>query len=145
MKMMTKFIVFILFGLAPVLAQGSGQKVTLNFVPSETNVGFTLGDVLHTVHGLFSLKSGQIHFDPVSNAISGRIVVDAASGDSGSVARDRKMNKEILESASYSEVSFQPDRVEGKVLRPGPRRCRFTACSASTAPSTRSRCQPRSS
>jgi polyisoprenoid-binding protein YceI len=119
MKMMTKFIVFILLGLAPALAQGSGQEVTLNFVPSETNVGFTLGDVLHSVHGIFSLKSGQIHFDPVSNAISGKIVIDAASGDSGSVARDRKMNKEILESAGYSEVSFQPDRVEGKVLSTG--------------------------
>lgn len=115
MKMMTKFTLFILFGLAPALAQGLGQEVTLNFVPSETTVGFTLGDVLHSVHGIFSLRSGQIHFDPANNAI----IVDAASGNSGSAARDQKMNKEILDSAGYSEVSFQPDRVEGKVLSPG--------------------------
>ena len=46
----------------------------------------------------------------------GEIVVDAASGNSGSGARDRKMHKEVLESAQYSEITFRPDRVEGKVL-----------------------------
>jgi hypothetical protein len=29
------------------------------------------------------------------------------------------MHKEILESARYSEVTFRPDRVDGKVLAPG--------------------------
>ena len=45
----------------------------------------------------------------------GSIVVDAGSGDSGSGMRDRKMNKEVLESARYPEIAFRPDRIEGAV------------------------------
>ena len=119
MKMMTKLILPVLLGLAAALARGQAQEATLNFVPAQTTVNFTLGDVLHTVHGSFNLKFGQVHFAPASNAISGEIVVDAASGNSGSTTRDRKMHKEILESARYSELTFRPDRVEGRVLALG--------------------------
>ena len=109
--------VFIL--LAATLAWGQAQEATLNFDPAQTTVDFTLGDVLHTVHGSFRLKTGQVRFDPATNSISGEIVVDAPSGNSGSTGRDRKMHKEILESARYSEVTFRPDRVDGKVLASG--------------------------
>ena len=105
--------------LATMFAMGQAQEATLNFAPAQTTINFTLGDVLHTVHGSFNLKSGQIHFVPTSNAISGTIVVDASSGNSGSGARDRKMHRDILESSHYSDVIFLPDRVEGKVLATG--------------------------
>jgi polyisoprenoid-binding protein YceI len=82
-------------------------------------VDFTLGDVLHTVHGNFRLKTGQVRFDPATNSISGELVVDAPSGNSGSTGRDRKMHKEILQSVRYPEVTFRPDRVDGKVLASG--------------------------
>lgn len=119
MKMIIRRILPILLSLAATFALGQAQEATLNFVPAQTTINFTLGDVLHTVHGSFNLKSGQIHFVPASSAISGEIVVDATSGSSGSGARDRKMHKEILESARYSEVTFLPDRVEGKVQTAG--------------------------
>jgi polyisoprenoid-binding protein YceI len=102
--------------LVTTFAWGQAQEATLNFAPAQTTVDFTLGDVLHTVHGRFKLKAGQVRFVPASNAISGEIVVDAASGNSDNTSRDRKMHKEILESARYSEVIFRPDRVDGKVL-----------------------------
>ena len=111
---------FILLALlAATLAWGQAQEATLSFDPAHTTVDFTLGDVLHTVHGSFRLKTGQVRFDPATNSISGEIVVDAPSGNSGSTGRDRKMHKEILQSARYSEVTFRPDRVDGKVLTPG--------------------------
>jgi len=119
MKITIKLITRIFILLVATLAWGQAQEATLNFVPSQTTVNFTLGDVLHTVHGSFKLKAGQVRFAPASNAISGEIVVDAASGNSGSTGRDRKMHKEILESARYPEVTFRPDRVEGKVLALG--------------------------
>jgi polyisoprenoid-binding protein YceI len=119
MKITAKLIAPIFIFLVATLAWGQTQEATLNFVPAQSTVNFTLGDVLHTVHGSFKLKAGKIRFAPASNAISGEIVVDAASGNSDNPSRDRKMHKEILESARYSEVTFRPDQVEGKVLTLG--------------------------
>jgi polyisoprenoid-binding protein YceI len=119
MKITANLITSIFIFLVATLAWGQPQDATLNFVPAQTTVNFTLGDVLHTVHGSFKLRAGQIRFAPASNAISGEIVVDAASGNTENTSRDRKMHKEILESARYSEVTFRPDRVEGKVLALG--------------------------
>ena len=82
-------------------------------------MNFTLADVLHTVHGTFKLKRGALQFDPASGKLAGEIVVDAASGDSGSGMRDRKMHREVLESARYPEIAFHPDRVEGTVASQG--------------------------
>jgi polyisoprenoid-binding protein YceI len=102
-----------------IIAQTQPHEIALNFVPSKTSVDFTLGDVLHTVHGSFNLNHGAVHFDPASNKISGEILVDAASGHSGSDARDKKMEGEVLESARYPEIAFRPDRVEGRVANLG--------------------------
>ena len=119
MKTMTRRSIPVFFLLAAALAWGQAQEATLNFDPAQTTVAFTLGDVLHTVHGSFRLKTGQVRFDPATNSISGELVVDAPSGNSGSTGRDRKMHKEILQSVRYPEVIFRPDRVDGKVLASG--------------------------
>jgi polyisoprenoid-binding protein YceI len=95
------------------------QETVLQIDPALTKVGFTLADVLHTVHGTFSLKRGTIRFDPLSGKASGELVVDAASGNSGSPARDRRMNANILESERYPEIAFRPDHVQGRVAAEG--------------------------
>jgi polyisoprenoid-binding protein YceI len=95
------------------------QDLALHFTPADTKVEFTVGDVLHTVHGTFQLKRGEFHFAPDSGAASGDLVVDATSGASGSAARDRRMASEILESARFPEIVFRPDRVDGKVSAQG--------------------------
>ena len=105
----------ILWLTGAIIAQTQPHEISLNVVPAKTSVNFTLGDVLHTVHGSFNVKSGNVHFDPASNKISGEILVDAASGHSGSDGRDKKMHSEVLESARYPEIAFRPDRVEGRV------------------------------
>jgi polyisoprenoid-binding protein YceI len=87
--------------------------------PAGTKVEFTLGDVLHTVHGTFALKRANIRFDPATGQAAGEMVVDATSGASGSAARDRRMHKEILESARYPDIVFRPTRVEGRVAPQG--------------------------
>jgi polyisoprenoid-binding protein YceI len=86
--------------------------------PAQTSVKFTLGDVLHTVHGTFKLKQGTLQLQPPGK-MAGEIVVDAASGNSGSGMRDRKMHKEVLESTRYPEIHFRPDRFEGNVAGHG--------------------------
>lgn len=87
----------------------------MQFDPGTTKIEFTLGDVLHTVHGTFRLKSGSIHFNSASGEAGGRIVVDATSGDSGNRSRDKKMNREILQSDKYPEISFTPTKITGNV------------------------------
>jgi polyisoprenoid-binding protein YceI len=91
----------------------SAQELTLQLDPDQTTIRFTLGDVLHTVNGSFKLKSGTIHFNLASGTASGSVVVDVTSGDTGNKSRDRKMHKEILESAKYPEATFTPTRVSG--------------------------------
>ena len=87
--------------------------------PARTTIDFTLADVLHTVRGSFKLKRGSLKLDPASGTASGEIVVDVASGASGSGTRDRRMHKEILESARYPEAVFTPDRVTGSLAPQG--------------------------
>jgi polyisoprenoid-binding protein YceI len=96
----------------------TAQDAVYRVDPAQSSVKFTLGDVLHTVRGTFKLKQGGLQVEP-DGKVSGQIVVDAASGDSGSGMRDRKMNKEVLESARYPEIAFRPDRIDGAVASSG--------------------------
>ena len=110
--------VFCALVLAGSALRVSAQDAEYQLDPSQTSVKFTLGDVLHTVHGTFKLKQGSLQVEP-DGKISGQIVVDAGSGDSGSGIRDRKMNKEVLESASYPVIAFRPDRIQGALASSG--------------------------
>jgi polyisoprenoid-binding protein YceI len=108
----TLLIAFVVSGVAQ-------DAATFQLDPAQTSVRFTVGDVLHTVRGTFRLKRGSLAFEPAAGKISGEVVVDAGSGTSGSGIRDRKMNKEILESTLYPEIAFHPDRIEGAVASQG--------------------------
>jgi Uncharacterized conserved protein len=122
MKLISNNFLGLLCALAIVVAAfelpTAAQESEFQLDPAQTAVKFTLGDVLHTVHGTFKLKHGSLQVDPAGK-ISGEIIVDARSGDSGSGMRDRKMNKEVLESTRYPEIAFRPDRFEGKMALEG--------------------------
>ena len=95
------------------------QESVFTVDPSQSTVEFTLGASLHTVHGTFKLKSGEIHFDPAKGTASGAIVVDALSGESGNEGRDKKMHQEILETPKFLEIVFVPSRVRGTIAPQG--------------------------
>ncbi len=95
------------------------QETVLELDPAQTQIGFTLGDVLHTVHGMFKLRQGTISFNPATGQASGLVVADATSGDSGSHARDHKMHRDVLQSDQYPEITFVPQQVQGQVLLAG--------------------------
>jgi polyisoprenoid-binding protein YceI len=103
--------------LSPLSVCAEQLQVTLD--PAQTKIEWVLGDVLHTVHGTFRMRSGTILFDPKSGAASGTVLVDAGSGESGNQSRDKKMHKEILESQRYPEITFTPQRVIGNVVPNG--------------------------
>jgi len=101
-------------------APASASEVALTLDPTQSKVGYTVDTTLHTVHGTFNLKNGSIHFDPATGKASGEIIVFASSGESGNDSRDKRMHKEILETAKYPEVVFRPTQVEGNVASSGP-------------------------
>jgi polyisoprenoid-binding protein YceI len=92
----------------------SAQEMTLELDPANTNVEFTLSDVLHTVHGTFALKSGIIHFNPSKGSASGLVLVDVKSGQSGNSRRDRRMHEDILQSEQYPDATFTPAKMSGE-------------------------------
>jgi len=120
-----------LLGFAVVLSAAAAQHATqaaqtastneivLTVDPAQSTVHYTVSSSLHTVHGTFALKRGTLRFEPATGKANGEIVVDAASGQSGSDSRDKKMHKEVLESSRFTEIIFRPDRVEGTVQPQG--------------------------
>jgi len=97
----------------------TAQQRTLELDPAKTQIQWTLGDVLHTVHGVFQMRSGVISFDPTTGVASGAIIVDSGSGDSGTKARDKKMDHDVLQTEQYPEIAFYPKRVIGNVPSQG--------------------------
>jgi polyisoprenoid-binding protein YceI len=95
------------------------QQRTLYLDPGKTTVNFTLDAALHSVHGTFRIKQSALQFDSASGQISGEVLVDAKSGETGNGMRDRKMHKDVLESESYPEISFRPYGVEGMIANAG--------------------------
>jgi polyisoprenoid-binding protein YceI len=115
--------IFLSAAVAPPRVQPtppSTFEVVLTLDPAQSKVHYTVETTLHTVRGTFNLKSGSIHFDPATGRAGGEIVVFANSGESGNDSRDKRMYKEILETAKYPEVVFHPTQVEGNVASSGP-------------------------
>jgi len=99
--------------------QPPAREIILETDPSQSKVHWTLESTVHTVHGSFAFKKGNLQLDTSTGKASGEIIVDATSGNSGNDGRDRKMHKDVLESARFTEVIFRPDHVEGRIAPQG--------------------------
>jgi hypothetical protein len=92
-------------------AQNRGLKVVLD--PAQTEIHWTLGGALHTTHGTFKLKTGELFFNPATGVSEGEILVDATTGESGNATRDKRMHDEVLESNRYPAIFFHPSQIKG--------------------------------
>jgi polyisoprenoid-binding protein YceI len=99
--------------LLTISAKAQQSGIDLTFDPASTAIHWTLGAVLHTVHGTFRLKSGHVHLDLRTGEMTGLLVVDATSGESADSARDQKMHQSILESSRYPTITFRPVHIKG--------------------------------
>jgi polyisoprenoid-binding protein YceI len=97
--------------LAQTPARNKGFKVQLD--PVQTRIEWQLGG-LHTTHGTFKLKSGELVFNPATGVAEGEILVDATTGESGNADRDKKMHAEVLESNRYPAIFFHPSQLKGE-------------------------------
>ena len=95
------------------------HAVELQFDPAQSGATVSLSGNFHTVEGAFTLKRGAVKYDPATGKVAGEIVFDATSGKTGNDGRDRKMHKDVLESASFPEISFHPDRAGGALAASG--------------------------
>lgn len=102
-----------------MIGSGLAQPVHVKLDSGQTQINFVLGDVLHTVHGTFKLSDGDIWMDPGTGKAAGQILVRADTGDSGSRARDSRMNKNVLETSLFPTIKFMPDRLVGKFSQTG--------------------------
>jgi polyisoprenoid-binding protein YceI len=91
------------------------KRITVHLDPSETQIHWTLGDVVHTVRGTFALKGGVMTFDPKTGAADGEILVDLDSGNSGDDRRDRRMKQNVLETTTYPQAIFHPEKLSGSL------------------------------
>lgn len=95
------------------------SEITFGVDPAQSKVHWTLESTVHTVHGTFAFKNGSMQVDTSTGKVTGEIVVDATSGNSGNDGRDKKMHREVLESGKYSDIIFRPDRVAGRISQQG--------------------------
>jgi polyisoprenoid-binding protein YceI len=100
---------------APAVA----NEIVLNIDPAQSTVQYEVSSTVHTVHGTFAVKRGSLRVELGTGKAAGEIVVDATSGQSGNNSRDKKMNKEVLETARFTDIVFRPDHVEGAVQPQG--------------------------
>jgi polyisoprenoid-binding protein YceI len=110
---------FLLTFLFTAIECALAQQLTFRADLAQSHVEFTLGDVLHTVHGTFQLKDSTVQIDPTKGTASGAIIVDATSGNTGNDSRDHKMHKEILQSQKYPEIRFTLQKMEGALAPTG--------------------------
>ncbi len=109
-------LVPILLLLAP---RALAQHQTFHIDPRASAVDFSLGDVLHSVHGTFHVQSGSIDFERGTPKLSGSVVVATASGNSGNESRDHKMSTNILNAPQFPVASFAPQSYHGIMAATG--------------------------
>jgi polyisoprenoid-binding protein YceI len=103
------------FCIAPsALAQAPRSAITVHVDPARTQIRWTLTNWLHNVHGTFLLKGGVFTFDPATGVADGELLVDLDTGNSGNPRRDRVMKSSVLETTTYPEAIFHPEKVTGK-------------------------------
>ena len=99
---------------APAFAQ-KPAPIDISLDPASTHIHWTLNTNTHgAVHGTFKLKSGFFHIDPVTGDASGKIVIDATSGESGDPSRDKHMHSVVLESPKFPTITYRPTHFAGK-------------------------------
>lgn len=79
--------------------------------PAASRAGFELGATMHTVHGESRALSGDVKgtFEPDGSVrLEGRVLLAAASLDTGNSRRDRKMHEESFAVAGFPNIVFEP-------------------------------------
>ncbi len=110
--------------LATSAALAQHEKFTAD--PAKSTVSFTLGANDGAKHGTFYAQSASIEFDAKVHTIAGSVVVNAATGDSGSASRDKKMSKDVLDVQHFADITFAPKSYTGDLAATGDSKIQVT-------------------
>ena len=105
--------------LAVAASPSLGGELEINLDAASTSVAFTLGATLHTVHGEATVKSGSFLYQPESGTLTGQVVVDAATADTGNKKRDKKMHAKVLLSGGHPRIVLVAQRLDGELALDG--------------------------
>jgi polyisoprenoid-binding protein YceI len=95
------------------------QQLAVDFDKSASKINWTLGGNVHTVHGTFQLKQGHLNVDPSTGKVDGEFIIETASGESGDSSRDKKMQKDVLESDKFPEIRLKVTKLDGVMAPQG--------------------------
>jgi len=95
------------------------QQLAVDFDKAASKITWTLIGNVHTVHGTFQLKQGYLHVDTSTGKVDGEFVIDTASGQSGDSSRDKKMQKDVLESDKFPEIRLKVTKLDGVLASQG--------------------------
>lgn len=100
------------------------EAIRYRFDAARSMLRWELPATLHTVRGVAPRFEGSVQADSLPGGghdVRGRIVVDAASMNTGNPRRDRTMREKVLETDRYPEIVFELKRFTGDLsrLRPG--------------------------
>jgi polyisoprenoid-binding protein YceI len=102
-----------------LVSSALAQHQTLTINPDASEVKMTLKTNHDVVNGTFHVQSGSIAFDNKLPNLSGSVVVAAGSGKTGNDSRDKKMDKDVLNTEKYTTVSFTPKTYTGAIAASG--------------------------
>ena len=95
-------------------------ELTVELDPENTLVSFRLKATLHSVHGTAKATSGSLALDIETGEMTGEVVIDAVSAETGNKKRDKKMHSKVLRSAEHSRIVLRPRRLDGDFATSGP-------------------------
>lgn len=106
-----------------VEAQGS-ETIRYRFDAARSTLRWEVPATLHTVRGVAPRFEGSVEADRLPEGghnVRARIVVEAASLNTGNQRRDRTMREKVLETDRYAEIVFELTRFTGDLssFRPG--------------------------
>jgi polyisoprenoid-binding protein YceI len=115
--MKSKILIAVCF--LAVASVGPAAEMTIELDPQSSPITFVLKATLHSVHGRANATSGSLILDTESGVMSGEVVVDAVSADTGNKKRDKKMHTKVLRSAEHSRIVLHPRRLDGDLEAAG--------------------------
>ena len=73
-----------------------------------TTVTFSFAALAHTVHGVVPIVPSKIKIDNRQQRVHGLVYIDTTKISTHNKDRDKKMHREVLESARFPDIYFKP-------------------------------------